>query len=83
MRNNFRFMMGIAAIAMGFASAPAAMMDAGGLPEADGVLGPRRHRGKGHNNLRGRGKVDKPRKRSNRLTISKRVRNKHRKAARR
>jgi hypothetical protein len=41
----------------------------------------RPHRGKGKNNRRGRGKVTKPRKRPNRLVISKRVRRRHRRAA--
>lgn len=40
-----------------------------------------RRRGKGQNNRRGKGLRAKPKKRSNRLTISKRVRRKHRRAA--
>lgn len=42
----------------------------------------RRHRGKGQNNRRGKGAVAKARKRPNMRTISKRVRAKHRRAAR-
>lgn len=49
----------------------------------DGVgTGPRRHRGKGHNNRRGKGVVAKARKRSNMRTVSKRIRHKHRRAVR-
>lgn len=38
-------------------------------------------RGKGQNNRRGKGKRSPPKQRPNRLTISKRVRRKHRRAA--
>jgi hypothetical protein len=38
-------------------------------------------RGKGRNNRRGKGKIAKPQRKSNRLTISKHVRRKHRRAA--
>jgi hypothetical protein len=40
-----------------------------------------RRRGKGQNNRRGKGKRSPPKARPNRLTISKRVRRKHRRAA--
>jgi hypothetical protein len=42
---------------------------------------PKQKRGKGQNNRRGKGKRSPPKGRPNRLTISKRVRRKHRKAA--
>lgn len=41
----------------------------------------RERRGKGQRNRRGRGAVARPKKRPNRLTISKRVRRKHRRRA--
>lgn len=82
MRNNFKFMLGLAlmAIAAGI-NAQQAMAQ---VEKQTGLNFEKasRHRGKGHNTPpRGRGKVDKPRKRSNRLTISKRVRRRHRRAA--
>lgn len=41
----------------------------------------RRHKGKGQNNRRGKGKVSRPAKRRNLVTHGKRVRRKHRRAA--
>jgi hypothetical protein len=56
------------------------------IVELPNVLGdvdalPTRRGGKGRNNRRGKGIQAKPKKRPNRLTISKRVRRKHRRAA--
>lgn len=45
------------------------------------VLPGTQRRGKGQNNRRGKGLKSKAKKRPNRLTISKRVRRKHRRAA--
>lgn len=52
-------------------------------PPSDLDLGTYRpsRRGKGQNNKRGKGLRSKPKKRPNRLIISKRVRRKHRRAA--
>jgi hypothetical protein len=47
----------------------------------DGLTSTRHRRGKGQDNRRGKGLKAKPKKRPNRLTISKRVRRKHRRAA--
>jgi hypothetical protein len=51
----------------------------GDMPSGDYF--PKPKRGKGQNNRRGKGKRSPPRSRPNRLTISKRVRRKHRRAA--
>jgi hypothetical protein len=77
MRNPY--MISLLAIAAGLATAPMAMHDANALPESGGFL--RERRGKGRNNKRGKGLQARPRKHSNRVTISKRVRRKHRRAA--
>jgi hypothetical protein len=42
---------------------------------------PKHKRGKGQNNRRGKGKCSPPKSKPNRLTIGKRVRRKHRRAA--
>jgi hypothetical protein len=42
---------------------------------------PKQKRGKGQNNRRGKGKRSPPKSRPNRLTISRRVRRKHRRSA--
>lgn len=72
--------MGVAALA----SAALSVVTIGAESAAPGLdpgLGiGRQRRGKGQNNLRGRGAQAKPKKRSNRLIISKRVRRKHRRA---
>jgi hypothetical protein len=46
-----------------------------------GLFVPDNRRGKGQRNRRGKGAISRPKKRPNRLTISKRVRRKHRRAA--
>ncbi len=79
MRNNFRFMSCLAAIAMGFALAPAAMRNADAAPPSSNFVD--RRRGKGMRYKRGTGLQSKPKRRSNRLIVSKRVRRKHRRAA--
>jgi hypothetical protein len=73
-------LLGLGAVAMGL-SAPAtvATSDPFGGVATDHF--PKPKRGKGQNNKRGKGKRSPPKSRPNRLTISKRVRRKHRRAA--
>lgn len=75
----FNFGAAIAAMAIGLVTAGVE------APHADdfGNLVPlrNRHKGKGQANRRGKGRRSKPRAKPNRLTISKRVRRKHRRAA--
>ena len=80
MRNNYRFMLGLAAIAIASGIAPNIAIQQ--VEEKTGLdfEKARRHRGKGQNNRRGKGH-SAPKKRSNRLTISKRVRRAHRRSA--
>lgn len=77
-----RLSLGIALAAMAFAAPAGAPVETGGFDPLG--LRPARgkdRRGKGQNNRRGKGLRAKPKKRPNRLTISKRVRRKHRRAA--
>ena len=73
----------LAAIGAMMAASSAAVQQAGPtglMPELDFFPKPKR-RGKGQNNRRGKGKRSPPKSRPNRLTISKRVRRKHRRIA--
>lgn len=65
-----------ASMAISFSPPPA-------LSDPFGGVAPDYHpkRGKGQNNRRGKGKHSPPKRRPNRLLISKRVRRKHRRAA--
>ena len=70
-------LMGLAAAAM---SLPLAAPNIG-VEGVSPAIRSKVKRGKGHDNRRGKGKVDKAKRRSNRLHISRRVRRKHRRAA--
>ena len=70
---------GIYALAAASFSALAAEISRSSIEGVAPVFGTRR--GKGQATRRGKGKLAKPRKRPNRLTVSKRVRRKHRRAA--
>lgn len=79
-----RMIAAIAAMAAASAATAASMTVANEVnplrvPDLD--FFPREKRGKGQNNRRGKGKSNPPKKRSNRLLISKRVRRKHRRRA--
>ena len=74
--------MGVAAAAIGFGPAAVAPQQSAGQVKVD-PFEPRRRSGKGKDIRRGKGKIDRPAKRKNMRTLSKRVRAKHRKAARR
>jgi hypothetical protein len=75
----FGFLCGMAALALGSASiAPPHGEAPGGLSPSPAR---KQKRGKGHNNRRGKGAISRAKRRPNRLTISKRVRRKHRRAA--
>jgi hypothetical protein len=70
----------LAAAALAFGAGPVAP-PIGGYGELSAAPAKKRRRGKGQNNCRGKGLRAKAKKRPNRLTISKRVRRKHRRAA--
>lgn len=77
MRNRIMPLITVAAMALGIQAAQISAA-ASEMEQPDRF----QRKGKGRNNRRGRGAVTPPKKRSNRLTISKRVRRAHRKAAR-
>lgn len=69
--------------ALSVGAAPAMTVDRVDDPLRQGDVDyfPKQRRGKGQNNRRGKGKSNPPKSHPNRLTISKRVRRKHRRAA--
>jgi hypothetical protein len=76
--SNIAVLAGLASMAF---SGPVLSPPIGDSP-AEGITPSRKQKGgKGQNNRRGKGFQAKPKKHSNRLTISKRIRRKHRRAA--
>lgn len=75
-RNPIFSIMALASAALAFSPLAAPLALPGGLDKIDRV----QRRGKGQNNRRGKGKRSPPKSRPNRLTMSKRVRRKHRRA---